>query len=197
MSKIPDPRKREEAFKTYCRYRDIDLIAQESGVSVQTVYNWRREDKWDDKLNDLTSRFQGMMSVMKRAENDLIIADWFSETRLLEWLELQVGQSIALDGLRPKTWNEALATMKFVMDRKDKLFERARKKPSTPEEKTTALAEDATPAAVAERDAAMEEMLRLVSHTPPSSDIVDSVTGVTPASEPVLESDPLPLEEEV
>jgi hypothetical protein len=170
MSKLSDPKKRDEAFKSYCRYRDMDLIAQEMGVSVQTVYNWRREDKWDTKLEDLSTRFQGVMNVMKRAEQDLIIADWFSELRLLEFLELQAGQAIAIDGLRPKNWNEALNTLKFVMDRKDKLFERARKKSVTNENNDAEpVNEEMTPQ---QRDA-IDEMLRLVQT--PGATLVEEV----------------------
>jgi hypothetical protein len=183
MSKIADPRKREDAFALYCRYRDMDLVASESGVTVQTVYNWRREDKWDSKLNDLTTRFSGMMSILQRAEKDLIIADWFSELRLLEFLELQAGQAIAIEGLRPKSWNEALNTLKFVMERKDKLFERAKKKTPPPAELSEQPSEEE--GISEEQQKAIDEMLRLVQHTPPDQEPVDTPTGVTPSPEEV------------
>jgi transposase-like protein len=182
MSKLSDPRKREEAFALYCRYRDMDLVASEFDVTTQTVYNWRREDKWDAKLNDLTTRFSGMMSVLQRAEKDLIVADWFSELRLLEFLELQAGQAIAIDGLRPKTWNESLNTLKFVMERKDKLFERAKRKTFPPPESSDQPSEEE--GISEEQQKAIDEMLRLVQHTPPDPNPVDSVTGVTPDPEP-------------
>lgn len=188
MSKLSDPRKREEAFKVYCRYRDMDLIAEQFGVTTQTVYNWRREDNWDGKLSDLSTRFQGIMAVMKRAESDLIIQDWFAELRLLEFLELQAGQAIAVDGLRPTSWKDALATLKFVMERKDKLFERAKKKPTvsdaeTPSEETAEELSD-------EQRKSIEEMMRLVSHTPPDPTPVDSPTGLSATVPPVPAAEP-------
>lgn len=183
MTKLSDPRKREEAFKTYCRYRDVSVVAQEQGVTLQTVYNWRREDHWDDKLSDITSRFQGVMNVLHRASEDLVMADMYSEVRLLEFLELQAGQSIITDGLRPKTWNEALATLKFVMDRKDRLFDRVKKKPSKDKDGDGKSSDDTSDEPSDEQKKEMKELFRLVGHIAPSQDPVDSPTGVSPKFE--------------
>lgn len=126
MSRIIDEKKREQAFLLYGKYRNLQTVSEETGLDVSSLSRWKREDNWDSKLVDVSKRMKGMLSVLERAKQDLVIADMVSELSLLELLETFVAQAIAIDGVRPSKWSDVLSTMKFIAERKDTIFSKAK-----------------------------------------------------------------------
>lgn len=178
MSKILDTKKREQAFLLYGKYRNIQTVSEETGLDISTLSRWKREDNWDSKLVDVSKRMKGMLNVLERAKQDLVIADMVSELSLLELLETFVAQAIAIDGVRPSKWADVLSTMKFIAERKDTIFSKA---------ESVKRETESTPIAEESKELSDEERLKLESlksilQTSSTSVSLDSLeyTPVTP-----------------
>lgn len=125
MNLLVSNKRKEQAYILYGRYRDVKMVAEEIGVEQSTISRWRREDNWDSKLLDVGKKLRSMVSVMERAQEDLILADMKSELSLLELLEVFVSEGISLNGVRPTKWSDLLSTLKYVSERKDSIFGKA------------------------------------------------------------------------
>ena len=179
MSKISDVKKREQAYLLYAKYRNRKMVADEIGVDASTLSRWAKEENWDAKLLDVSRRFRGMTAVMERAKQDLAMADMVSELSVLEVLETIVAKAISVDGLRPTKWADVMSTMKFIADRKDNIFGKAKEveKEVSKDETATEENKELTP----EEQEKLDAIRSILSS---SSKIIDlEATEYTPSEE--------------
>ncbi len=52
------PRKRRAAFLLATAGKNYTEIADELGITVQTLWNWRQEDKFNRKVGEISARNQ-------------------------------------------------------------------------------------------------------------------------------------------
>src|SRR5215204_4704331 len=132
MSKILDQNRRDMAFRLYARYNDMEQVAHETGIPLATLQSWRRTESWDTKLRDLRAKLQASLGTLQRAREDEVLQDMVSDLKLLEFLELQIGEAMLKHNIRPTTFKDVISGLDFIMKQKRLITGRATEISSAP-----------------------------------------------------------------
>ena len=182
MARSIDQAKRTEAFRLWCRTRDLAGIGVELDISLPTLRKWKLEDQWEAKLKDLGAAFAQEALTLQRMHESLVFRDLWGDIKKCEVLEAKVAEAVLIEGVRPKTWGEVIQTMKFVRDVKASIHERlgAGVRGNAPPEAAGA---DKMPLTEEDREK-LSSMMKLVNKetTPPPPSMIG--TKATPAVAP-------------
>lgn len=118
MSKIPDIDRRRQCFRLYVRYQNLMQVSKETNVPYATLQRWKDEEDWEQKIKDRQNRLQGSLDILKKAQDNLILADQVNELKLLEHLETMIHEILLNEEVRPSSWKDVVDTMKFVFQEK-------------------------------------------------------------------------------
>ena len=117
---------REEAFSHYKKLKSVKAISEiPSMPDYKTLLRWRKEDKWDERLEQTQKNLQKWEGVLAKIESDSIVKDDVAHLMLLNFIFEKAIRSVIEKDLEPSTWKEFLDTMKMVFEQKRLLMGRA------------------------------------------------------------------------
>ncbi len=58
MGRNKDTYRREQAFRLYCKTRNVTRVSEELDIPAPTLFTWKKEDKWDERIQEVTSSIQ-------------------------------------------------------------------------------------------------------------------------------------------
>lgn len=114
MSGVPDFSRREKAFHLYAQLKNMSKVAKELKIPTQTLWAWKKSEKWDEKLDQLKDKLRGQYEVLKKAEDDFVLAQDISKVKLIEVLEGEVAKAITEKRVVIDKWSDLIKTLEFT-----------------------------------------------------------------------------------
>lgn len=118
MSKHIDVDKHQQAFRLYAKCRNKSRVSKDLGIPVATIHVWAKQEGWDNKLNDLRSKLEGQLDVLRKAKDDAVLQDQVTQINLLEHLESIVADVLLENQIRPARWSDVIQTLTFIQKEK-------------------------------------------------------------------------------
>lgn len=118
MAKHIDVDKHQAAFRLYAKVRNKSRVSQELGIPVATIHVWAKQEGWDTKLNDLRSKLEGQIQILRDAKDNTIVQDQISSLNLLEHLETTIAEVLLENQIRPTRWSDVIQTLSFIQKEK-------------------------------------------------------------------------------
>jgi len=118
MAKHIDVDKHQAAFRLYAKVRNKSRVSQELGIPVATIHVWAKQEGWDTKLNDLRSKLEGQIQVLRDAKDNAVVQDQISSLNLLEHLETTIAEVLLENQIRPTRWSDVIQTLSFIQKEK-------------------------------------------------------------------------------
>lgn len=114
MGGIPDFSRREKAFQLYAQYKNMSRVAKELKIPTQTIFRWKNELKWDDKLAQLRDKLRGQHDILEKAKDNFIVEKDLNDIKLIEILEEEVAKAITEKRITITDWKDAIKTLEFT-----------------------------------------------------------------------------------
>jgi len=105
MGRNKDEYRREQAFRLYAKLRNVTKVSEELDIPLPTLFGWKKEDKWDERIGEVVSSIQGQIEVpMGHA------APTSNENAAIEKLSKSLSDEISSLDLMSQTADAAVAT---------------------------------------------------------------------------------------
>lgn len=114
--------RREEAFKLYCRTSNKSEVARILEVSSSVVFRWSREDRWDERREELRKKLQVFLDFKQELVGNTVLNALAADLGVLDALQQMTIEPLLRGEIRPKTWSDLLKTFAFVMNQKHKIL---------------------------------------------------------------------------
>jgi len=105
MGRNKDTYHREQAFRLFAKLRNVTKVAEELGLPAPTLFGWKKEDKWDERIGEVVSAIQGKIEV---PDGDTAPAS--EENAAIEKLAKSLAEEIGSLDLMSQTADAAVAT---------------------------------------------------------------------------------------
>jgi len=120
MPRTPDVYRRTQAFNLYAKYRNVSRVGKETGIPIATLFVWKKQDKWDDKIVEVQTNLKEQLSRSEESNGDNngtaydeLAKDIANEINSLALMDIKADAAIE-DGYKTMTLVNVIKTKEFT-----------------------------------------------------------------------------------
>jgi predicted transcriptional regulator len=118
MARHKDEGKRSQAFKLYRKNTKLVDIALELGVTQSLISQWKKEENWDAKIEQVQGLLNARLTRTESTENHIMVAEDMDQLQILRELENLVYDKIYKEEIVPTSWSDVISTLKYANDQR-------------------------------------------------------------------------------
>ena len=103
MGRTKDEYRREQAFRLFAKLRNVTKVSEELDIPLPTLFGWKKEDRWEERIGEVVSSIQGQIEVSTGDATS-------NENAAIEKLSKSLSDEISSLDLMSQTADAAVAT---------------------------------------------------------------------------------------
>jgi hypothetical protein len=118
MARHKEEGKRQQAFKLYRANTKLVDIALELGVTQSLISQWKKEEEWDAKIEQVQGLLQARLTRKESSENHIMVEEDLDQLQVLRELENLVFDKVYNEEIVPTSWSDVISTLKYANDQR-------------------------------------------------------------------------------
>jgi hypothetical protein len=118
MARHKDTDKRGLAFKLYRKDTKLVDIAEQLNVTQSLISQWKKEEEWDAKLQQVQGMLRARLTRRETSENHIMVEEDMDQLQVLRELENLVFDKVYNGEIEPTSWSDVLSTLKYAADQR-------------------------------------------------------------------------------
>jgi predicted transcriptional regulator len=118
MARHKEEGKRKQAFKLYRKNVKLVDIALELGVTQSLISQWKKEEEWDAKIEEVQGLLKARLTRKESSENHIMVEEDLDQLQVLRELENIIFEKVTNEEIVPTSWSDVISTLKYANDQR-------------------------------------------------------------------------------